>query len=137
MLKKRPRLYLLILAGSLMVVFGSWSTIKAKSNAADNPDVYQYLKLFSDVMSIVKDNYVEKTDQKKLMYGAINGMLRELDPHSSFMKPEDYKELQIETKGKFGGLGIEITIRDNILTVVSPLRIPRPTRRAFRQTIRS
>ena len=72
-------------------------------------------------MSIVQDNYVEKTDQKKLMYGAINGMLRELDPHSSFMKPDDYKELQIETKGKFGGLGIEITIRDNILTVVSPL----------------
>ncbi len=121
MFKNRSRLFLLIIAGSLIFVFGSWSTIKAKSTTAENPDVYQYLKVFSDVMSIVQDNYVEKTDQKKLMYGAINGMLRELDPHSSFMKPEDYKELQIETKGKFGGLGIEITIRDNILTVVSPL----------------
>lgn len=95
--------------------------MKAKTASTDNQDAYQYLKLFSDVISIVQDNYVEKTDQKKLMYGAINGMLRELDPHSSFLKPDDYKELQIETKGKFGGLGIEITIRDNILTVISPL----------------
>ncbi len=92
-----------------------------KSSVQDNPDVYQYLKLFSDVMSIVQENYVDKVDQKKLIHGAINGMLRELDPHSSFLKPEDYKELQIETKGKFGGLGIEITIRDNVLTVVAPL----------------
>ncbi len=103
------------------MALGGWSTLKAKTNNPENQDAYQYLKLFSDVISIVQDNYVEKTDQKKLMYGAINGMLRELDPHSSFLKPEDYKELQIETKGKFGGLGIEITIRDNILTVVSPL----------------
>jgi len=121
MLKKRSRLLLLIMAGSVVFALGGWSTLKAKSNAPENSDVYQYLKIFSDVISIVQDNYVDKTDQKKLMYGAINGMLRELDPHSSFLKPEDYKELQIETKGKFGGLGIEITIRDNILTVVSPL----------------
>jgi carboxyl-terminal processing protease len=73
------------------------------------------------VLNIVQDNYVEKVEAKKMIYGAINGMLRELDPHSSFLKPEDYKELQIETKGKFGGLGIEITLRDSILTVVSPL----------------
>jgi carboxyl-terminal processing protease len=83
--------------------------------------MYQYLRLFSDVLNIVQDNYVEKADAKKLIYGAVNGMLRDLDAHSSFLKPEDYKELQIETKGKFGGLGIEITIRDNLLTVVSPL----------------
>ncbi len=121
MLKKRSRFVLLVLAGCLIFVFGNRTVTRAKSNAPENPEAYQYLKLFSDVMSIVQDNYVEKTDQKKLMYGAINGMLRELDPHSSFMKPDDYKELQIETKGKFGGLGIEITIRDNILTVVSPL----------------
>ncbi len=120
MLKTR-KLILLIVAGSVILALGGWSTIKAKTNIPENQDAYQYLKLFSDVISIVQDNYVEKTDQKKLMYGAITGMLRELDPHSSFLKPEDYKELQIETKGKFGGLGIEITIRDNILTVVSPL----------------
>ncbi len=121
MLNNRSKLLLLIMAGIMVLSLGGWSTLRAKSNPPENPEVYQYLKLFSDVMSIVQDNYVEKTDQKKLMYGAINGMLRELDPHSSFLKPEDYKELQIETKGKFGGLGIEITIRDNLLTVVSPL----------------
>lgn len=119
--KNRTKILLLLLSVVFLLLLGSWSTLRAKSNAPENPDVYQYLKLFSDVMSIVQDNYVEKVDQKKLMYGAINGMLRELDPHSSFLKPEDYKELQIETKGKFGGLGIEITIRDNILTVVAPL----------------
>ena len=120
MLKTR-KLILFIAAVSVILALGGWATLKAKTNTPENQDAYQYLKLFSDVISIVQDNYVEKTDQKKLMYGAITGMLRELDPHSSFLKPEDYKELQIETKGKFGGLGIEITIRDNILTVVSPL----------------
>jgi carboxyl-terminal processing protease len=120
MLKNR-KLLVLITVGSVILALGCWSTLKAKTNAPENQDAYQYLKLFSDVISIVQDNYVEKTDQKKLMYGAITGMLRELDPHSSFLKPDDYKELQIETKGKFGGLGIEITIRDNVLTVVSPL----------------
>jgi len=120
MLKTRKPI-LLIVVVSVFLALGGWATLKAKTTTPENQDAYQYLKLFSDVISIVQDNYVEKTDQKKLMYGAITGMLRELDPHSSFLKPEDYKELQIETKGKFGGLGIEITIRDNILTVVSPL----------------
>jgi len=118
MLKKRKKI-IVLLAGFAFVLIG-WSSLKAKTNP-ENPDVYQYLRLFSDVLNIVQDNYVEKIDTKKLMYGAINGMLRDLDPHSSFLRPEDYKELQIETKGKFGGLGIEITIRDGILTVVAPL----------------
>lgn len=120
MLKNR-KLLLMVAAGILILALGGLSTLKAKPTSTENTDFYQDLKLFSDVISIVQDNYVEKTEPKKLMYGAITGMLRELDPHSSFLKPDDYKELQIETKGKFGGLGIEITIRDNILTVVSPL----------------
>jgi carboxyl-terminal processing protease len=121
MFKSRSKLLLLFVGITLVLLPGSQSSFGAKATPPENPDVYQYLKLFSDVMSIVQENYVDKVEQKKLMYGAINGMLRELDPHSSFLKPEDYKELQIETKGKFGGLGIEITIRDNILTVVAPL----------------
>lgn len=119
MLNKKKKVLVLI-AGIAFLLTGS-SSLKAKPNPDNNPDIYQYLRLFSDVLNIVQDNYVEKVDSKKLIYGAINGMLRDLDAHSSFLKPEDYKELQIETKGKFGGLGIEITIRDNILTVVSPL----------------
>ncbi len=122
MLKNRSALLLLLFVAVLTLLAGSDPILGAKNTAVpENTDVYQYLRLFSDVMSIVQENYVDKVDQKKLIYGAINGMLRELDPHSSFLKPEDYKELQIETKGKFGGLGIEITIRDNVLTVVAPL----------------
>jgi len=115
----RSRTPIVVLVAFVFLLIG-WQGLRAKTNT-ESSDIYQYLRLFSDVLNIVQDNYVEKTDSKKLMYGAINGMLRELDPHSSFLKPEDYKELQIETKGKFGGLGIEISLRDGVLTVVSPL----------------
>jgi carboxyl-terminal processing protease len=111
-----------LLTATVLFFFLSGGPAWAKTaDSSENQDTYHYLKLFSDVMSIVQDNYVRKTDQKKLIYGAINGMLRELDPHSSFLTPTEYKELQIETKGKFGGVGIEITIKKNILTVVAPL----------------
>lgn len=82
---------------------------------------YEYIGLFTDVMTIVKKSYVEEVDTKKLIYGAINGMLASLDPHSSFMTPETFKEMKIDTKGAFGGLGIEISIKDGILTVISPI----------------
>jgi carboxyl-terminal processing protease len=82
---------------------------------------YEYIGLFTDVMTIVKKSYVEEVDSKKLIYGAINGMLAALDPHSSFMSPETYKDMKVETKGAFGGLGIEISMKDGILTVISPI----------------
>ncbi|MDY0041243.1 MAG: peptidase S41, partial [Desulforhabdus sp.] len=119
MFKRKRTLAILLLVGMTFLVLG-WSNLIAKTNS-DTSDVYQNLRLFSEVLNLVQDNYVEKVDSKDLIYGAINGMLKDLDPHSSFLKPEEYKELQIETKGKFGGLGIEITIRDSVLTVVAPL----------------
>jgi carboxyl-terminal processing protease len=82
---------------------------------------YEYIGLFTDVMTIVKKSYVEEVDSKKLIYGAINGMLTALDPHSSFMSPDTFKEMKVETKGAFGGLGIEISMKDGILTVISPI----------------
>lgn len=82
---------------------------------------YEALKIFSDVLTIIQKNYVEQIDLKSLVYNAIKGMVANLDPHSSFMPPEMYKELQVETKGSFGGLGLEITFKDGILTVVSPI----------------
>lgn len=118
MLKNHKRL--IVLLAVFAFLFVSWSNLRAKTEG-DNPEIYQFLRLFSDVLTIVQDNYVEKVDAKKLIYGAVTGMLRELDPHSSFLKPDEYKELQIETKGKFGGLGIEVALRDGILTVVAPL----------------
>jgi carboxyl-terminal processing protease len=84
-------------------------------------DSYEELKTFTEVLSYVEANYVDEVEPEKLVHGAIRGMLRTLDSHSSFMPPEVYREMQVETEGKFGGLGIEITIRDDILTVVSPI----------------
>jgi carboxyl-terminal processing protease len=87
----------------------------------DTRSPYEYIKLYTDTLSLVKKNYVEEVGVKKLVYGSIKGMLSDLDPHSSFMPPDMFKEMQVETSGSFGGLGIEITIRDGVLTVVSPI----------------
>ena len=83
--------------------------------------VYDELKLFSDVLSYIQKDYVEETKSKDLVYGAIKGMLETLDPHSGFMPPESFKEMQAETKGRFEGLGLEITMKDGVLTVVAPI----------------
>src|SRR2546426_10408398 len=84
-------------------------------------DVYEELEAFTNVLAIVQKNYVEEVGTQKLVEGAINGMLGALDPHSAYLTPESYKELQVDTGGSFGGLGIEITLRDGLLTVVSPI----------------
>lgn len=91
------------------------------SSAEGKGSDYESIELFTDVMAIIKKSYVEEVDTKKLVYGAINGMLSSLDPHSSFMPPDTYKEMKIDTKGAFGGLGIEISIKDGVLTVISPI----------------
>lgn len=82
---------------------------------------YENLRVFTEVLSLVQSNYVEDIENKKLVDGAIKGLLKALDPHTSYMPPEVYKEMQVETEGQFGGLGIEITVRDDQLTVVSPI----------------
>lgn len=82
---------------------------------------YESLEAFSNILSIVRKNYVEDVETKNLVNGAINGMLSSLDPHSAYLTPDLYKELQSDTQGRFGGLGIEITVKGGILTVVSPI----------------
>ncbi|TFG60504.1 MAG: PDZ domain-containing protein, partial [Nitrospirales bacterium] len=82
---------------------------------------YEELQVFAEVLSQVKKHYVEETKTKDLVQGALRGMLAGLDPHSSFMTPEMFKEMQVETKGEFGGLGIQIGIKDNRLTVIAPI----------------
>jgi len=91
------------------------------SKGVDRTATYEQLKLFTDVLSIIQNQYVDETEPREVIYGAVRGMLRALDPHSSFMDPESYREMQVETSGSFGGLGIEITIRDDQLTVVTPI----------------
>jgi carboxyl-terminal processing protease len=82
---------------------------------------YESLELFTNILSIVKKNYVEDVETKNLVNGAVTGMLNSLDPHSAYLTPDLYKDLQMDTQGRFGGLGIEITIKGGILTVVSPI----------------
>jgi carboxyl-terminal processing protease len=82
---------------------------------------YESLEAFSNILSIVRKNYVEEVETKNLVNGAINGMLNSLDPHSAYLTPDLYKELQSDTQGRFGGLGIEITVKGGVLTVVSPI----------------
>jgi len=84
-------------------------------------DGYSSLRNFTDVLALVQKNYVEEVGVDKLVTGAIKGMLQTLDPHSSYLAPDMYKDLQVETKGRFGGLGIEITVKDSLLTVVAPI----------------
>ena len=82
---------------------------------------YESLEAFSNILSIVKKNYVEDVETKNLVNGAINGMLSSLDPHSAYLTPDLYKDLQSDTQGRFGGLGIEISVKGGMLTVVSPI----------------
>ncbi len=82
---------------------------------------YETIETFTNILAIVRKNYVDNVKTKDLILGAIEGMLNSLDPHSAYLTPDVYKELQMETQGKFGGLGIEITVRHGVLTVVSPI----------------
>jgi carboxyl-terminal processing protease len=100
-----------------VVVSGALSANKKKNY----DDLYRQVELFSDTMAIIHNEYVEDTKPKDLIYGALKGMLSSLDPHSQFMDPETYNELKVDTEGKFGGLGVEITIKDGLLTVITPI----------------
>src|SRR5919199_88505 len=84
-------------------------------------DTYRQLNLFGDVFERVRSDYVEKPDDSKLVESAINGMLQGLDPHSSYMDPKSFKDMQIQTRGEFGGLGIEVTMEDGLVKVVAPI----------------
>lgn len=112
------RWLLLLFIATCLVLFGPQRD--SGVSAADR-NIYKNLKTFNEVLKMVEKNYVEEMDNKTLIEGAINGMMKSLDPHSSYMTADMYKELEVETRGVFGGIGIEITIKKDILTVVSPI----------------
>jgi carboxyl-terminal processing protease len=90
------------------------------ANAAPS-DTYRELNLFGDVFERIRSDYVETPDDSQLVESAINGMLNSLDPHSSYLSPKNFKDMQVQTSGKFGGLGIEVTMEEGIVKVVSPI----------------
>jgi carboxyl-terminal processing protease len=90
------------------------------ATAATNTETYRLLNLFGDVYDRVRSDYVEKPDEQKMMEAAINGMLTSLDPHSSYMNAKEFADMNVKTKGEFGGLGIEVTMENGLVKVVSP-----------------
>jgi carboxyl-terminal processing protease len=109
----------------VLIVFAAMLGISAgrmsASTVSAEGEGYEELKTFTEVLSMVKKYYVEEVKTKDLVYSAIKGMLGSLDPHSSFMPPEAYKEMQVETTGEFGGLGIQVGMKDKFLTVIAPI----------------
>nr|HOO44745.1 S41 family peptidase [Deltaproteobacteria bacterium] len=107
--------------GLVFVVFSFVLLNYANVLKADTSEVYPQLEKFSDCLGIIEKSYVEDVPPEKLIEGAIKGMVSVLDPHSSYLTKEGYKEMQISTTGSFGGLGIEIGIREDVLTVITPI----------------
>ena len=110
-----------VLISSLLLILTLSLGGGVASKGNDTAATYENLRLFTEVLSIVQSQYVDEVPPKDLIYNAIKGTLRGLDPHSSFLDPDMYREMQVETSGSFGGLGIEITLRDDVLTVVAPI----------------
>src|SRR5713101_4907922 len=116
-LKPRRRLFATVsLIAVVWLAIGGAKTVQAVARES-----YENLEVFTNILAIVQKNYVDPITTKQLIEGAVNGMLTSLDPHSAYLTPDLYKELQVDTRGSFGGLGIEITQRNGVLTVVSPI----------------
>ena len=103
-------------AGSTMV-----SLARSQSASAANSEIYRQLDLFGEVLERVRSDYVEKPEDPKLIEAAINGMLTALDPHSAYLNPKHFRDMQVQTRGEFGGLGIEVTMENGVVKVVSPI----------------
>ena len=116
--KKAALIFALVVAVAAIGISIGRLSITSVSAAGEG---YEELKTFTEVLSMVRKHYVEEVKPKDLIYGAIKGMLSSLDPHSAFMPPEAYKEMQVETKGEFGGLGIQIGMKDKAITVIAPI----------------
>lgn len=114
----RKRYIAILIVAVSVFIFGS-SVFSQTQKKKDN--LFKSVDLFSDVVTIIRSEYFEDIDSKNLIYGALKGMLSSLDAYSQFLSPEDYKDLQVETEGRFGGIGIEITLKDDLITVITPI----------------
>ena len=107
-------------AGLTTLVAQPTSWVGSSARAAVG-DTYKQLNLFGDIFERIRSHYVEKPDNSKLVEGAINGMLNSLDPHSSYLDPKSLRDMQSQVNGQFGGLGIEVTMEDGMIKVVTPI----------------
>ena len=123
MMRKTSLVFLGAVVGAGLAVLATQphSIFVGSSAKAASSDTYRQLNLFGDVFERVRADYVEKPDDAKLVELAINGMLAGLDPHSSYMDPKSFRDMQVQTRGEFGGLGIEVTMEDGLVKVVAPI----------------
>src|ERR1700736_84787 len=123
MMRKTPLVLLGAAAGVAVTLVATQPRLMliGSSAKAATADTYRQLNLFGDVFERVRADYVEKPDDGKLIESAINGMLNALDPHSSYMDPKSFRDMQVQTRGEFGGLGIEVTMEDGLVKVVAPI----------------
>src|ERR1700758_818377 len=123
MMRKTSLIFLGAIAGAGLTLLATQphSVLVGSSAKAASSDTYRELNLFGDVFERVRADYVEKPDDSKLVESAINGMLAGLDPHSSYMDPKSFRDMQVQTRGEFGGLGIEVTMEDGLVKVVAPI----------------
>jgi len=123
MMRKTSLVFLGAVAGALatLAVTQPYSMSVGSAARAAASDTYRQLNLFGDVFERVRADYVEKPDDSQLVESAINGMLAGLDPHSSYMDPKSFRDMQVQTRGEFGGLGIEVTMEDGLVKVVAPI----------------
>ena len=116
--KQHIKLWLALL---IAVIFWTVGSGFYRNLSAKGAETYKGLKLFSDVIELIENNYVDPVNSKDLIDKAIQGMVSGLDPHSAFLSPDDFKELQIDTQGEFTGIGVSITLKDGFVTVISPI----------------
>ncbi len=122
MMRKTSLVLIGAAAGAALALLAVQPRILLGSSArAAVADTYRQLNLFGDIFERVRADYVEKPDDSKLIESAINGMLSGLDPHSSYMDPKSFRDMQVQTRGEFGGLGIEVTMEDGLVKVVAPI----------------
>src|SRR3982751_673772 len=123
MMRKTSVILLSAATGAALTLFVTQprAVLMGSSARAATTDTYRQLNLFGDVFERVRSDYVEQPDDGKLVESAINGMLASLDPHSSYMDAKSFQDMQVQTKGEFGGLGIEVTMEENVLKVVTPI----------------
>jgi carboxyl-terminal processing protease len=120
MSKRKLRNVIVVTMGVAALAFIFLQPYRAVTDT-NTDEVYRHIRLFHEVLNEIRQKYVKKLSVKDLIYRAIKGMVSSLDAHSSFLTPKEFRELQIETSGQFSGVGIEITIRNGVLTVVSPI----------------
>lgn len=111
-----------ILASAIAFGVGAAAlTVQAQGDDSPRDETFRQLELFGDVLSRIEADYVSEPDKAELIESAINGMLRSLDPHSAYLAPDAFQDMQVSTSGEYGGIGIEVTIRDEMITIVSPI----------------